>query len=202
MINKFSQITNNIVFVDSEVHENTYDCVTVDLGKITKNIVDFFVSAGYEKIGFIGARDHMNIPDLRETAFKDYAKYRNVFTEKAFLIGDFTTVSGYSLTQKLLKEKCCPHALFVASDSIAIGALKALNESKIAIPDEVSLISINDIPSAKFTFPALSTVRIHSEIMGMQAVELLSEKLRTMRNIPVKIIVPTTLKLRETTKDK
>ncbi|POF57836.1 transcriptional regulator EbgR, partial [Vibrio vulnificus] len=93
-------------------------------------------------------------------------------------------------------------ALFIASDSIAIGVLRALLEHGLNIPRDVSLISVNDIPNARFTFPPLSTVRIHSEMMGIQGVNLLVEKARDGRALPLKVYVPSKLKLRGTTQER
>lgn len=68
------------------------------------------------------------------------------------------------------------------------------------MPDDIALISVNDIPTARFTFPPLSTVRIHSEMMGIQAVNLLIDKARDGRTLPLQVYVPSQLKLRGTTK--
>lgn len=70
----------------------------------------------------------------------------------------------------------------------------------LAIPQDISLISVNDIPTARFTFPPLSTVRIHSEMMGSQGVNLLFEKARDGRALPLLVFVPSKLKLRGTTR--
>ena len=93
-----------------------------------------------------------------------------------------------------------PKALFVASDSIAIGVLRAIHEKGLAIPQQIELISVNDIPTAKFTFPPLSTVRIHSELMGSQGINLLVERLRDQRSVPLRVLVPSRLILRGTTR--
>jgi LacI family ebg operon transcriptional repressor len=63
------------------------------------------------------------------------------------------------------------------------------------------LLSINDIPTAKFTFPPLSTVKIHSELMGVEGVKLLVDKIEDERELPIKIIVPWELRLRGTTEN-
>ena len=101
----------------------------------------------------------------------------------------------------MLAQAEFPRALFVASDSIAIGELlRAIHERGLAIPEDISLISVNDIPTARFTFPPLSTVRIHSEMMGSQGVNLLIEKARDGRALPLNVFVPSVLKLRGTTR--
>lgn len=84
--------------------------------------------------------------------------------------GGFSSSSGYELAKQMLAREDYPKALFVASDSIAIGVLRAIHERGLNIPQDISLISVNDIPTARFTFPPLSTVRIHSEMMGSQGV--------------------------------
>lgn len=101
---------------------------------------------------------------------------------------------------KMLAKADYPSALFVASDSIAIGVLRAIHERGLNIPQDISLISVNDIPTARFTFPPLSTVRIHSEMMGSQGVNLLFEKARDGRALPLLVFVPSKLKLRGTTR--
>ena len=77
--------------------------------------------------------------------------------------------------------------------------LRALHEHGIQVPGQIALISVNDIPTARFIFPALSTVRIPSETMGAQAVNLLAERLRDERAVPLSIFVPSSLQLRDTT---
>ena len=114
--------------------------------------------------------------------------------------GGFSSSSGYELAKTMLAQQCWPSALFVASDSIAIGVLRAIHEKGLAIPEDISLISVNDIPTARFTFPPLSTVRIHSEMMGSQGVNLLLEKARDGRALPLQVFVPSVLKLRGTTR--
>ncbi len=113
----------------------------------------------------------------------------------------FSSSSGYELAKQMLAREDYPKALFVASDSIAIGVLRAiLDERGLNIPQDISLISVNDIPTARFTFPPLSTVRIHSEMMGSQGVNLLYEKARDGRALPLLVFVPSKLKLRGTTR--
>ncbi|MGL4459147.1 MAG: substrate-binding domain-containing protein, partial [Plesiomonas shigelloides] len=75
-----------------------------------------------------------------------------------------------------------------------------LLEHGLQIPHDISLISVNDIPTARFTYPPLSTVRIHSEMMGIQGVNMLVEKARDGRALPLQVYVPTKLKLRGTTR--
>lgn len=199
VLNSVTKLTDNICYIDFSDSNSSYDSVDIDLAKISKEITDFFVNQGYDRIGFIGGQDAPNTPDIREVAFSEYGQLKGVVSLDDIYRGDFTSSSGYELTKEMLAKKDFPKALFIASDSIAIGVLRAIHEHGLNIPKDISLISVNDIPTAKFTFPSLSTVRIHSEMMGIQGVNLLVEKVRDGRALPLQVYVPSKLKLRDTT---
>ncbi|MEN1932503.1 substrate-binding domain-containing protein [Escherichia coli] len=131
---------------------------------------------GVNRIGFIGGEDEPGKADIREVAFAEYGRLKQVVREEDIWRGGFSSSSGYELAKQMLAQEDYPKALFVASDSIAIGVLRAIHERGLNIPQDISLISVNDIPTARFTFPPLSTVRIHSEMMGSQGVNSVYEK--------------------------
>ncbi|MBB1202638.1 transcriptional regulator EbgR [Enterobacteriaceae bacterium 89] len=193
-------LSDNICFIDFNEPGSDYDSVDIDLVRISKEVVDFFVEQGAKRIGFIGGEDEPGKADIREMAFVEYGRLKGVVSEKDIWRGGFSSSSGYELATKMLAQSEHPQALFVASDSIAIGVLRAIHEKGLTIPQDISLISVNDIPTARFTFPPLSTVRIHSEMMGSQGVNLLLEKARDGRALPLQVFVPSKLKLRGTTR--
>lgn len=194
------RLNNHICYIDFSDTQAEYDSVDIDLAKISKQVVDFFVKQGYTRIGFIGGQDEPNITDIREHAFIEYGSLKGVVSEDDIYLGAFSSLSGYNLAKKMLAKGDFPKAMFIASDSIAIGVLRAIHELGLNIPGDIALISVNDIPTARFTFPPLSTVRIHSEMMGIQGVNLLVEKYRDERTLPLQVYVPSQLKLRETTR--
>ena len=193
-------LTDNVCFIDFHEAASDYDAVDIDLANISKEIIDFFIAQGVTRIGFIGGEDKPGKADVREVAFTEYGRLKGVVSEADIYRGGFSSSSGYELAKIMLAKPDYPAALFVASDSIAIGVLRAIHERGLAIPEDISLISVNDIPTARFTFPPLSTVRIHSEMMGSQGVNLLIEKARDGRALPLNVFVPSVLKLRGTTR--
>lgn len=194
------RLNDSICYIDFSDSDSFHDSVDIDLIRISKQVVDFFVEQGYSRIGFIGGQDEPNTADIREKAFVEYGTLKGIVSEADIYRGDFSSLSGYNLAKALLAKGDYPSALFIASDSIAIGVLRALHEDGINIPNDIALISVNDIPTARFTFPPLSTVRIHSEMMGIQGVNLLVEKYRDGRALPLQVYVPSKLKLRGTTR--
>ncbi|HCE9035528.1 transcriptional regulator EbgR [Klebsiella michiganensis] len=193
-------LTDNVCFIDFHEPGSSYDAVDIDLVRIAKEVINFFIAQGARRIGFIGGQDEPGKADIREVAFVEYGRLKGVVSEEDIWRGGFSSSSGYELAKTMLAKADFPTALFVASDSIAIGVLRAIHEHGLSIPEDISLISVNDIPTARFTFPPLSTVRIHSEMMGSQGVNLLVEKARDGRALPLNVFVPSVLKLRGTTR--
>jgi len=198
---QLAQQSTPVVFIDGVMEDPQSDCINVDLFKISQKVIDFFIGQGYSRIGFIGGRDHPEFPDQREQAFVEYGRLKNVVQPDDIWYGNFTSQSGYQCAKKMLQQKApYPPALLIATDTIALGVTRALLEHGVKIPEQIALISVNDIPTARFVFPSLSTVRIHSETMGAQAVNLLTERLRDERTVPLSVFVPGSLQLRDTTR--
>ena len=102
------------------------------------------------------------------------------------MIGEFTPDSGYRLMRQAIEKlgERLPHAFIIANDTMAVGALRALNEADISVPQRVSVISFNDVAVAKFTTPPLSTVHAATDQMGQTAVELLQARLNDAKRVP------------------
>lgn len=111
--------------------------------------------------------------------------------------GDFTEESGYRAVAKILALKQRPTAIFAANDAMAIGALRALREAGIAIPDDMALAGFDDIPMARYLTPQLTTVRVDIAEMGRRAVEYLVASLDGESEVKKHDVIPTTLVVRE-----
>lgn len=204
-IKAFAGCTDNIVFVDATPSDK-YDCVVVDMNQAVIRVIDHLVESGCKSIGYIGGREYAGeektlIGEKREQMFRAYMSKKGLLNDSHFYIGDFLAESGYKLMNEAIKSGVkLPDAFFIASDSMAVGALRALHEHSIGIPDQLQLMGFNDIPTSSYTIPPLSTVRVHKEFMGETAVLLLLERMIDHRYIAKKVIVPTELTIRKTTK--
>ncbi len=87
--------------------------------------------------------------------------------------GNFDEESGYMAIKELLALKERPTAVFIASDMVAIGALRALQEEGISVPEEMAIVGFDDITAARFITPALTTIHVPTFGLGWSAAELL-----------------------------
>lgn len=204
-VGELSIYSENITFVDFSPNERVYDAVVVDFKLAMLEVLEYLFKLGHREIGFIGGREYVGkdrepIEDERERTFREFLTSKALYNPDHVYLGRFTTEDGRLLMRQAIEKGKLPTAFFVASDSMAIGAIQALYESDLKVPNDVSIISFNDIPTSKYLIPPLSTVKVHTEFMGVTAVGLLCERVCDNREIPKKVVIPTELVIRESCK--
>ncbi len=110
--------------------------------------------------------------------------------------GDFSQESGYQAMARLLRLPERPTAVFTASDSMAVGALRAVREAGLTVPGDLALVSFDDLPVAAFADPPLTTVHQPVPELGVKAVELLIEQIKQPELPPRQVRLPTRLVVR------
>jgi LacI family transcriptional regulator len=108
---------------------------------------------------------------------------------------DFTDGGGYDAMQRLLPHH--PDAVFIASDWMALGALRALRAAGLRVPEDIALVGFDNIPLASQTTPPLTTIRQQILQMGALASQMLLDLLDNPGSPPVQKILPTELVVRE-----
>ena len=89
------------------------------------------------------------------------------------LAGDFSEASGHRAVESLLALDPRPTAIFAANDSMAIGAMSALREAGLRVPEDMAVAGFDDIPIARYTSPPLTSVHVSIAELGGRAVETL-----------------------------
>jgi DNA-binding LacI/PurR family transcriptional regulator len=106
---------------------------------------------------------------------------------------------GYPFAMELLARKQRFTALFAYNDISAIGAVRALQESGLRVPDDISVIGFDDIPGAAFHYPSVTTIRQPLRRMGEIAAETLVQRIEGREDYPAEIAVAPELIVREST---
>ena len=181
-INQLYKICPRGVFICTSPDEKLFDAVRPNMDSFVTQMVDYFVEKGHKKIGFIGGSDR-NIDtgkpsmDIREWSFRQSVAYYHCLEEEYILISEkFTVDEGYRMGKELLKKSSLPTALCIASDTLAVGVLQALNEKGIQVPEQMALFSINDVNIAKYLSPPLTTIHIDIPCICETALDLLRNR--------------------------
>jgi DNA-binding LacI/PurR family transcriptional regulator len=167
-------------------------------GKTDTYVTADDVTAGYlatkhlldrknEKVVFINSNLDLSTARDRLAGYKKALSERGIAIDNDLIIsGALNIDDGYEMTSKLLKKMQRPFSLLCYSDYIAIGALQALNNEKIKIPDEVALMGIDNIEYSAFTYPKLSTVAIPSLQIGVASANLLLKIIKSPTELDIK----------------
>ncbi|HET7375744.1 MAG TPA: LacI family DNA-binding transcriptional regulator [Anaerolineae bacterium] len=107
---------------------------------------------------------------------------------------DFTETGGYYAMQRLMAHQ--PDAVFVASDTMAVGVLQALREAGRRVPEDIAVVGFDDMPFAARTLPPLTTIRQPIQRSGELATETLIDMIQHPHAAPRRIILPTELVVR------
>lgn len=190
-----------VVFVDAAGDLDYFDAVVVDFSHAVQKVLGYFLEQGHQKIAFIGGRDidedGSEVPDQRLPAFCAYMESRGLLRQDYIRIGGYTPKQGYRMGKELLELSDRPTAIFAANDSLAVGCYKAIQETGLSIPEDISVVGFNDISMAKYLVPSLTTVHIPMNFMGEQAVSILTERIQSNREINMRVSIPARLILRE-----
>ncbi len=110
----------------------------------------------------------------RVRGFKKAIEDYGISSENIEIYGsDFSVDDGYNTVKKLLDQATFPTAIFTLGNPIAIGAMRAIKEKDLKIPDEISIISFDDQPYFELISPPLTTIRQPIDLIGKEAVHIL-----------------------------
>lgn len=199
----FEDIDIPIVVVDSYFKNKNYDYVVINNTKGAYLATKYLVDKGHTDIGVLGSSVDIKNFKYRYEGFKKTLETFGLVCKKENIIAIDPTVDGSYNDMKMYLEKKdveMPTAFFALNDILALGAMKAMMEKGIRIPDDVSVVGFDDIPFCLFSNPRITTVKVHSKTMGRVAVKRLMEKIEEEFDITLKIEVNTELIERESVK--
>ncbi|WP_166240678.1 LacI family DNA-binding transcriptional regulator [Paenibacillus turpanensis] len=189
-----------------ELDQSPIPCIGVDLRmtgknsgyimsdneKISTKVIEHFYLQGYRDIGFIGSTTHSEISSLREQGLiKSLQDWGLPVNPDWFVHGeDFYEESGYRAMKQMMKNGPLPRAVFAGSDLLAIGAIRALHESDIRVPEDVAIIGCDNIDAAKYTTPPLTTVKQDKEKIGKLAALMLYDLISNQMNMSSVFVEP------------
>lgn len=178
--------------------EQKHDTIMFDGEGGIHAVVHHLVSLGYKRLGFITGQI-----DVRYTGFVAACHSHQLPSDKELLRVVSTGPEGWvpQVGERGVKELMSldnpPEAVVCASDRLAIGAMQWLHQQGYRIPQDIAVTGFDNIPESEFTFPTLTTLHVHKELLGELAVERLVRRIENPSEIPLRIIIPTNLVVRQ-----
>jgi len=152
------------------------DNLYVDNVAASRAAVEHLIGRGHERIGMIAGQGGPR--QARVRGYHGALAEHGLPPDEALLRdGDFSEEGGHRAMRSLLEGPLPPTAVFAASDVMAVGALVAIREAGLRVPEDVAVVGFDDIPVARLITPPLTTVAQFQENLGVRAAGMLLERL-------------------------
>jgi LacI family transcriptional regulator len=184
------------ILIGRSPHDAEISYVDVENYQGARAAVEHLWRQGRRRIATItGPLDIVSARD-RHDGYQDTITERSGAVEPMLIAeGDYGEISGYYAMQQLLPQQ--PDAVFAANDGMALGALRAISQAGLRVPDDIALVGFDDVPFAAQCTPPLTTIRQPIEQAGAMAVEILIDLIENPGLAPKRIVLPTELVVRQ-----
>ncbi len=165
-----------LVLIAQNTETKDFDCIKIDDEYGVKLAVEYLIRSGHKDIGYIG--DELSNPRLETFMNVMHSNKLKVNKKWIQVSEERFEKCGYDLMCNMLKNDELPTAILGAYDDIAIGAIKAIHDKGLNVPDNISVIGIDNVRIASYYSPELTTIAGPIEEMGKIAVKLLFKKVK------------------------
>lgn len=194
------------VFVNHGQSPSGSDSVSLHFEGAMRDSLSHLFELGHRRIAYIGGDETIHrlqagypeegADDPRRQLFRAIMSERGLYLSELDIRSGWSPSGGYEGMRRLLAQRERPTAVIMGSDPMAVGALRALQESGMGVPKDMAVIGFDDIEISAYLNPPLTTVRVHTELMGRTAVQLLLERIEG-REAAMHVQVNTLLIVRE-----
>jgi DNA-binding LacI/PurR family transcriptional regulator len=198
----------------TEILEAEYPCVAVDLPLLGKRAsyvtsdnlsgavmaVEHLREIGRERIAFIGGNEDAVTGPERRLGYLSALEQLGLEQRADYIRNaGWDIIQACEQTSELMKLEPAPDAIFCASDLMAIGALRTLDQIGATVPDDVAVVGFDDIDLARLVAPSLTTVRQDKLGLGAAAIEVMTRILERPDSSPPASVLPVQLTVRDST---
>jgi DNA-binding LacI/PurR family transcriptional regulator len=178
------------VFVHRLFNGGQSNCVKVDERYGTQLAVEHLISLGHKRIAHISGPPGWDATGERLATYQETLTNAGLpYDEELVRQGNWMLDSGYAGAKDLISNNERPTAIFAANDPMAVGAIYAIQDAGLQVPDDIAVMGYDDQDCANITRPKLSTVSLPCYAMGYAAAELLIQLLndKSLQGEPVKV---------------
>ncbi len=183
-----------VVVIGRDFQDKFVDFVSPDNFKGGFDATQHLIDLGHSRIAFIGANMSNGSHLKRLQGYLKAHEHNSISVDERLITGrseGASDVPGYSTEEigfegmkRLLSLPNPPTAVFARNDFTAIGAMSAINDAGLSIPDDIAIVGFDDIPLAARMSPPLTTVRQQMRVEGQIAAEMLLERIESGERIP------------------
>ena len=180
-----------------------FDGVLINNADSARLAIQYLIAKGHKEIGYLRGRYRIKAFRSRHVGYvtamnKNACKVNSEYT---VTLGTSMNEAYRDMAEYLKKSPKLPTAFFADNDMIALGAMKAMQEAGVRIPEDVSVVGFDDIPFSEINSPRLTTIRVPKHEMGQAAARRIIELIRKPSNAKLKIQICTNFVERDSVKE-
>ena len=159
--------------------------------RAAKDVTEHFINKGHKRIAFVGGNLDLVVTVDRLSGYEKAIREAGLPHKDEYVVHvEFLKEGGHEAVMELFSLEEPPTALVVADDLMALGIMSKLDEMDLSVPEEVSIISFNNVMLAEYASPPLTSVDINIFQLGYQAVNCLLEKIDDPESGHKRVCVP------------
>jgi LacI family transcriptional regulator len=168
-----NQLTVPLVLINRKLTKPLFHTVTFNQSEAVQVMMNHLISYGHRKIACItGPMNRTSNQDRFSGYQASLKQFSFPFNPNLVTSGNYGLQDGYDACQILLNNQQSFSALLAFNDDMALGALKALTDAGIRVPEQVSIAGIDNNPMTRFSQPAISTIDLPIQEMTKRAIEI------------------------------
>lgn len=192
-----------LVLLGEHQFDGRFDHVAIDNVRAAEDAVAHLVAGGRRRIAAIGAQplEPYATPQQRTAGYERALRLAGIELRSDFArsAAHYSRADGYAVTMDLLALTPRPDAIFCFSDLLAMGAMRAVFDAGLSVPDDIAIVGIDDIEEGRYSRPTLTSVSLDTGFIAERAVTRLVQRIDDAELAAEQIIAPHVLRVREST---
>jgi DNA-binding LacI/PurR family transcriptional regulator len=189
-----------VVFVGARSHDELVCSISLDDEKVAYEATQHLISLGHKRIGLITGPMEEDCSQDRLMGFQLALAEAGITFDQSFAFeGDWSASSGRDALLDFVKKDNVPTAIFAQNDRMAMGVMRAARDVNLSVPDQLSVIGVDDMPLSSYFDPPLTTMRQDMPLIGQEAVRKLMEIFKNKTVEPSVMKLPAQLVVRQST---
>ncbi len=195
---RYQHIPGNfpVVFVGARSHDENVCSISLDDERVAYEATQHLISLGHKRIGLItGPMEEDCSQDRRQGFRRALDEARIALDESLVFEGDWSASSGRDALLDFVRKNNAPTAIFAQNDRMAMGVLRAARDANLNVPDQLSVIGVDDMPLSSYFDPPLTTMRQDMPLIGREAIRKLMDIIQnktveqTVLKLPAQLVV-------------
>ncbi|GAE94852.1 transcriptional regulator [Gracilibacillus boraciitolerans JCM 21714] len=175
--------------IDIKISGPNTSYVTTDNKMLSVYVVQYLYNNSIKDIAYIGGEQESYVAKNRKKRFINIMECLSLPIVNDWIeTGDFFAESGYLAMKRILIKKSYPKAVYAISDLMALGAIEAIQEHGLRVPEDIGVIGCDDIEACQFSKPKLTTIKQDKETIGKLSAQMLQYLIQHKQDIEPKLV--------------